>query len=58
MMDSDYEAAWCRSGHGFTPLERWLDEHVGEGGALALQLGLELCRDCTCIEVQDRVISD
>jgi hypothetical protein len=58
MMDSDYEAAWSGSGHGFAPLERWLDEHAGEGGALSLQLGLQLRADCTCTEMQNGVITD
>jgi len=58
MMDSDYEAVWSGSRHGFAPLGRWLDEHAGEGGALALQLGLQLRADCTCTEMQDRVITD
>lgn len=52
-MSSDYHTAW--SGYGLAPLGRWLDEHVGDGGALALQLGYQLREDCTCLTMQDGV---
>jgi len=58
MMNSDQETAWSGSGYGLAPLERWLGEHPGDGGVLALQLGLQLRADYTSTEMQDGVITD
>jgi hypothetical protein len=40
------------SGYGLAPFERWLNEGVGDGGSMVLQLGQKLGVKCTCIEVQ------
>jgi hypothetical protein len=54
-MEIAYNSNWSvsESGEAFTPLQRWLEEDAGDGGALALQLGVQPRVDCTCIVMQD-----
>ncbi|KAE8444541.1 hypothetical protein EG329_014465 [Mollisiaceae sp. DMI_Dod_QoI] len=53
MMDSNNRDV--SSGYGLAPLERWIDEDVGDGGALALQFGHQLRLDCTCTAAHDDI---
>ena len=40
------------AGYGLTPLDRWLNEGVGDEGSVALQLGQQLEVECTCIDLE------
>jgi hypothetical protein len=40
-------------GYGLAPLERWLNEGVRDGGAVALQLGYHMGLECTCVAITD-----
>ncbi|KIM94375.1 hypothetical protein OIDMADRAFT_60705 [Oidiodendron maius Zn] len=40
------------AGYGLAPLERWLNEGVGDEGSVALQLGQQLGVECTCIDLE------
>lgn len=57
-MKVDYNSNWSVSGSGeaFTPLEHWLEEDARDGGAVALQLGVQTRADCTCIATQDGML--
>ncbi len=56
MLDIDHDSVW--PGYGMAPVDRWLEEDVSHGGALALQLGCQLHADCTCILMQDGLVMD
>lgn len=53
---SENHTVWA--GYGLAPLERWLNENVGEGGVVALQLGHQLRVGCTCIAIQGGIGED
>ena len=38
--------------YGLAPVERWLNESLGGGCFVALQLGHQQLVDCTCIVIQ------
>lgn len=43
------------AGNGLPPLERWLNESLGEECVVGLELGYQQLVQCTCILIQDDI---
>lgn len=41
-------------GYSLAPLERWLNEGVRDGGAVALQLSYQMGSECSCVAMQGK----
>lgn len=59
-----YHASWeleshtSWAGYGSTPVERWLNESLGDGGVVAWQPGHQRPKDCTCIAIEAGIGED
>ena len=53
----DQHTAQPGYGDGMTPLQRWLDEDIRDGGAMPLSLGYQLRIACTCAVMVENMLA-